>query len=95
MSEQETMSHDKVVLKIDYLPSVNYSMMNSGVEVCNSLVLENNDVRDWHQLSVQISGQYIKESSCRLESLKMGQSVQVNLVKIEPDFKILSETTEA
>ena len=95
MSEQETMSHDKVVLKIDYLPSVNYSMMNSGVEVCNSLVLENNDVRDWHQLSIQISGQYIKESSCRLESLKMGQSVQVNLVKIEPDFKILSETTEA
>ena len=95
MTEQEIKSNEKLIVKIDYLPSVNYSMMNSGVDVCNSLVVENNDDKDWQQLSVQISGQYIKDSSYRLEFLKQGQAVQINSVKIEPDFKILSEITEA
>ena len=92
---EKTSLQDKILVKIDYLPSVNYAMMNNGVEVCNSLVLENDDDRDWQQLSLTISGQYIKESGCGLEVLKKGQSVQVNAVKIEPDFKTLSETTEA
>ena len=82
-------------VKIDYLPSVNYSMINSGVEVCNSFVLENNDDGDWQQVSVQVGGQYIKECTSRLDVVKMGQAVQVSTLKIEPDFKILSETTEA
>ena len=88
-------SNDKVILTIDYLPSVNYSMLNSGIEVCNSLILENADDKDWMQLSVRISGTYFKDSSCRLDCLKRGQSVKINTVKIEPDFKVLSETTEA
>ena len=76
MTEQEIKSNEKLIVKIDYLPSVNYSMMNSGVDVCNSLVVENNDDKDWQQLSVQICGQYIKDSSYRLEFLKQGQAVK-------------------
>ena len=84
------------MIKIDYLPSVNYSMMNNGVEVCNSLVLENDSNDDWHQLSVQLNGPYIKDSGSRREILKRGQSIQINnLVKIEPDIRVLSEITEA
>ena len=95
MAEQINKLNDKVVVKIDYLPSVNYSMMNSGIEVCNSLVLENRDDKDWCDLSVEINGQYLKDSSCRFELLKKGQSVQVTTIKIEPDFAVLSEITEA
>ena len=95
MTRQAAKPGDRVVVKIDYLPSVNYSMMNSGIEVCNSLVLENGDDKDWHQLAVEISGQYIKASSCRLELLKPGQSVQVTTVRIEPDYTVLCEITEA
>ena len=69
--------------------------MNSGINVCNSLVLENCDTEDWHGLSVEISGQYIKDSGCRFELLKRGQSVQVKTIKIEPDFAVLCEITEA
>ena len=58
MTGQTTRPNDKVVVKIDYLPSVNYSMMNSGIDVCNALVLENGDDQDWYHLSVEISGQY-------------------------------------
>ena len=95
MTEQMINTNDKVVVKIDYLPSVNYSMMNSGIEVCNSLVLDNNDDEDLCDLSVEINGQYLKDSSCRFELLKKGQSVQVTAIKIEPDFAVLSEITEA
>ncbi len=83
------------MITIDYLPSVNYSMMNNGVEVCNSLIVENYSDQDFHQLLVQLIGPYIKESSCRLEILKSGEAIQVNQIKIEPDIKILSEITEA
>ena len=95
MMRKETFPQNGVILKIDYLPRVNYSIMNSGITVCNSLVLENASDNDWTQLSVEISGQYIKKSYCRLESLKKGQSIQINTIKIEPDLKILYETTEA
>ena len=84
-----------VIVKIDYLPSVNYSMMNSGIEVCNKLVLENGDDHDWHHLSVEISGQYIKPGSSRFEILQQGQSAQVKTLSIEPDIAVLSELTEA
>ena len=95
MKGQNKKTNDKVIVRIDYLPSVNYSMVNSGMVICNKLVLENNDDKDWHHLSVEIKGQYIKSSSCRFELLKKGQSVQVSAIKIEPDFAILCEITEA
>ena len=95
MAGQTTKPNGNVVVRIDYLPSVNYSMVNSGIDVCNSLVLENVDDKDMCDLSVEISGQYIKDSSCRFELLKKGQSVQVTTIKIEPDFTVLSEITEA
>lgn len=95
MAGQIIKPNDKIVVKIDYLPRVNYSMMNSGIEVCNSLVLENDDDKDLYDLSVEINGQYLKDSSCRFELLKKGQSVQVTTIKIEPDFTVLSEITEA
>ena len=89
------MESEKMVVKIDYLPCVNYSMMNSGMEVCNSFVIENSDNRDWHQIKVTISGTYIKDSLSRLEVLKQGQSVQMKTLRIEPDFRMLSELTES
>ena len=95
MEEQETAPNQKVLVKIDYLPRVNYSMINNGVQVCNSLVIENHDEKDWFQLSVSLNGPCLKESGCRLESLKKGQMAQLNLVNILPDIKVLSEITEA
>ena len=86
---------EAAIIKLDYLPSVNYSMLNNGIEVCSSLVIENTSSTDWQQVSVNITGPYIKDSICRLEVLRRGESVQLNSIKIEPDIQLLSETTEA
>lgn len=84
-----------VSVKIDYLPRVNYAMMNSGIEVLNQLVLENLDDHDLHQVIVRISGEYIKECISGVELLRVGQPVHVLNVQIVPDISILSEITEA
>lgn len=94
-TEKDIKPHEKAVVKIDYLPSVNYSMINNGVKVCNSFILENNDEKDWYQLTVTLQGPCIVESNCRLEMLRQGELAQLNLMMIVPDIKVLSQITEA
>ena len=83
------------MIRIDYLPVVNYSMMNSGIKACNSLVIENHDDHEWNQLKIELKGPYIKECSCRVDTLRQGQSVQISAIDIKPDIQTLSEITEA
>ena len=95
MNGQEIITTEKAVLKIEYLPSLNYSMLNNGVETCSKCVLANVGHHDWHQIQISIRGEFIKEHSQRLEFLREGQSVQIGHLKILPDIKKLSEITEA
>ena len=95
MNGQEIIKTEKAVLKIEYLPSLNYSMLNNGVETCSKCVLENVDQHDWHQVQISIRGELIKGHVQRLEFLRKGQSVQIGHFKILPDIKKLSEITEA
>ena len=95
MNGQEIIKTEKVVLKIEYLPSLNYSMLNNGVETCFKCVVSNVGHQDWHQIQITIRGDLIKEHTQRLESLREGQSVQIAHLKILPDIKKLSEITEA
>ena len=95
MNGQEIIKTEKAVLKIEYLPSLNYSMLNNGVETCSKCVLDNVDQHDWYQIQISIRGELIKEHVQRLEFLRKGQSVQIGHFKILPDIKKLSEITEA
>lgn len=95
MIEQKTTNTARIGLNINYLPSINYSMMMSGVDTFSSLVIENTDDADWHDVQVTVSGQYLAESSCRIDQLPQGQSVQITSLTIQPDLKMLCEITEA
>ena len=95
MNGQEHIKAEKVVLKIDYLPSLNYSMLMNGVDTCSKCVLDNVEDQDWHQILITIKGEYIKEYTQRLEFIRSGQSVQISNLQILPDIQKLSEITEA
>ena len=95
MNGQEIIRTEKAILTIEYLTLLNYSMLNSGVDTCYKLVLDNLEQRDWHQIKLTIQGEFIKEHTQRMEFLRGGQSVQVSAVKILPDIQQLSEITEA
>ena len=94
MGEIMTNQNDKINVKLDYLPKVNYAMMNNGISTLNSLIIENKDARDWNQLTITVSGNYFRESRALVDMLRAGQAVQVKTVDILPDIQILSETTE-
>lgn len=95
MNGQEIIKTEKVVFKIEYLPSLNYSMLNNGVETCSKCVVSNIGHQDWNQIQITIKGELIEEYTQRLEFLREGQSVQIAHLKILPDIKKLSEITEA
>lgn len=95
MNGQETIKTEKAILSIEYLPSLNYSMLNSGTETCYKFVLDNIGLSDWHNLQITIRGEYIKEFTHRLDFLRGGQSIQINSISILPDINKLSEITEA
>lgn len=95
MNGQEIIKTEKTVIKIEYLPSLNYSMLNNGVETCSKCIISNVGHHDWHQIQITIRGELIEENVQRLEFLREGQSVQIDHLKILPDIKKLSEITEA
>ena len=95
MNGQEIIKTEKTLLKIEYLPSLNYSMLNNGVETCSKCILKNVGREDWHQIQIRVNGKLIKEHTQHLEFLRKGQSVQINNLMILPDIKQLSEITEA
>ena len=85
---------NKVVLKFDYLPCVNYAMVANGIDCCKTLIVENHDTRDWQHLVVTLKGTYIVESTAHVDSLGSGSAVQLRTVEIKPDINALSTTTE-
>jgi len=95
MNGQEQINSGQAVLTIDYLPAVNYSMLSSGVATCYKFVVENVSGRDWEQVQVSLTGEYISDYAWRAELLPAGQSVQLQDVAIAPDLRRLSEITEA
>ena len=94
MNGQEIIKTEKTLLKIEYLPSLNYSMLNNGVETCSKCILKNVGREDWHQIQIRVNGKLMKEHTQHLEFLRKGQSVQINNLIIQPDIKRLSEITE-
>ena len=62
------MMENKVVLKFDYLPCVNYAMVANGIGCCKTLIVENHDTRDWQHLVVTLKGTYIVESTAHVDS---------------------------
>ena len=60
---------ERLILTFDYLPCLNYSMSANGVACCNTFVMENNDDKDWHQILVTLSGEFIDTYTAHVDSL--------------------------
>ncbi len=95
MGENFTNRQNKAVVRLDYLPKVNYAMINNGISTLSALIVENHDEKDWSLITVSICGSHIKESVAIVETLRAGQSVQVRNLAIDADTQVLADTTEA
>ena len=82
-------------LLFDYLPSVNYAMLNNHVETCVQCVVENMDTEDWRQVCISVAGSLIQSTDVMLDHVPQGQRMQVKDLKIMPALQELLNTTES
>ena len=47
---------------LDFLPTLNESMLLNGVHACLRCVLDNQDAEDWHHVHVCVEGDLIRRS---------------------------------
>ncbi len=92
---EQNIEKEIITIHLDYLPRINYAIIHSGIEACNSLVIENRDQKDWNHITVSISGEYFEKRSCRFDYLRQGASLQASSVSIVPDIRLISDITEA
>ena len=85
---------EKMILHFDYLPCVNYAALSSGIETCSTFIIGNHDDKDWHNITVTIRGEKIADSISHIDSIRQGQSFQLNTIKITPDINSLLASTE-
>ena len=86
---------EKIVLRFDYLPCLNYSALSCGVSTCSTFIIENHDEKDWLHVKVSIKGDLIKEDISHIEIIRQGKSFQLQTVEIAPDINALISLTEA
>ncbi|MCR4765025.1 MAG: DUF3320 domain-containing protein [Bacteroidaceae bacterium] len=82
------------VLRFDYLPCVNYSMLLNKVNTCTLCEIENRDSTNWQTVTVKVSGEFIKSNEQHIEIVGTGQRAQVADLKIEPLIDSLLSMTE-
>lgn len=89
------MDDNRIVLHFDYLPCLNYSVLSNGISACSKFVIENHDTADWHNVTVRIKGEAIKEKEWRIDTIRCNGTFQLQDVAIEPDTEVLVSSTES
>ena len=51
-----------VKLNIEYLPSINYSLINNGIAVCQFIEIQNESTEDIKDVVIEISGDFFQET---------------------------------
>ena len=65
-------------INIEYLPSINYSLINNGVAICQSVELCNDKADDLRDIIIECSGDFFQDfRSSIIASLKTGKSIRL------------------
>jgi DNA polymerase III delta prime subunit len=69
--------------------------MNSGIKTCTSLIIKNNDEKDWQNIVVKAEGPLIQPQEAHIDFLAREKSVSLKSIAIEPNINELLGLTEA
>lgn len=65
-------------INIEYLPSINYSLVNNKVAVCQSVEICNDETNDLRDIIIESSGEFFQDyRSSVIDSLKAGKSMRL------------------
>lgn len=89
------METKKLVLNIEYLPAINYSLVNNRIAVCQSIELTNNTEEDLRNVIIECGGEYFSPTrSNLLESVKAGNTVRLVDLDLSPEPSKIALITE-
>ena len=79
---------------LDFLPTLNESMLLNGVQACLRCVVENQDAADWHDVRIGVEGELIRRCEVVIDTVEHGGAVQVKDLRIEPSNEKMLALTE-
>lgn len=89
------MHHNMVKLNIEYLPSINYSLINNRIAICQSLDITNNSNDDIKDILIECSGAFFQDSRSNLiDIIKGGVTLRLQGVDLTPISSKLASVTE-
>ncbi len=80
---------------VEYLPRLNYAVLNNKVRTCKLCVIENDDEEDWQNVKVAVEGELLARLETVVNVVPKKERVQIGDVKILPDVHQLLNLTEA
>ena len=74
-----------VTINIEYLPSINYSLINNRIAICQSVEINNNETSDLRDIVIECSGEFFQDfRSSVIDSLKAGKSMRLQDMNLYP-----------
>ena len=92
MADQHT-RHE--ILRIDYLPQLNYAMWLRGMQSLRRVEVDNTGNEDWRHVCVSLSGEFLTPIEEHVELIPSGQAVTLDRLQIVPDADALRQLTES
>jgi very-short-patch-repair endonuclease len=83
------------MIRLDYLPQLNYAMWQHGQQCLRRVEIENTTDADWRQVTVRLSGDLIQTQVEHLELVPRGQVVVLSRLQIVPEADTLRQLTES
>ena len=89
------MNDKKNMIKVEYLPCLNYAMTTNGRRCVEYIEVTNPTVEDWTTVTVRISGELVAAQEQVVERIPAGEAVRLTNLDVVPDRDKLRELTES
>ena len=84
-----------ITVNIEYLPSINYSLINNRIAICQSVEISNNETSDLRDIVIECSGEFFQDfRSSVIDSLKAGKSMRLQGMNLSPIAAQVAAVTE-
>lgn len=74
-----------MLVSIDYIKTINYSLCHNHIPICRLVEIKNNDLKDLEDVQVKVSGKYILDNESPVYGIiKPGKSLNITNFDITP-----------
>ena len=88
-------ANEPQILKVDYLPQLNYAMQLHGERCLRRIEIYNPSDEDWADVTIRLSGELVESCEEHIELIPRKQAVRITQLHLMPDIDMLRKLTES